>query len=105
PSADDIFGTGTTRVSDYDYELYNFFYRKKTDNYSFGIEVANQSGDTGLNSAGGDRIEFSGMGIAVEYGYHPKEKRWATGFKAGYATGDDKTTTDEYEGFVFDHNY
>jgi hypothetical protein len=96
---------GCARSSDYDYELYNFYFAKKTDNYSFGIEVANQSGDAGIVDSVGNGVQLSGMGIALDFGYHPKEKRWGTGIKAGFATGDDKTTTDEYEGFVFDRNY
>lgn len=88
----------------YDYETYNFFYSKKSDNYSVGIEVANQSGSTGVLDSGSE-VSYSGMGVAFEYEYHPKEKKWAAGLKAGMATGDDKSTTDEYEGFVFDRNY
>lgn len=104
PANTDVFPGATGINGDYDYKLMSFYFGKKSDNYSFGIEVANQTGSSGVTD-GTNGIDFSGMGLATEFEYHPKDKRYALGLKAGMATGDDKTTTDEYEGFIFDKNY
>ncbi len=104
PGDEEVFGTGATLAGDYNYKLMNFYFGKKYESFGFGIEVANQSGKTGV-SVGGESVKYSGIGLATEFEYHPKESNWAWGLKAGMASGDDKTTPDEYEGFVFDKNY
>lgn len=105
-SADEeVFGAGATLTGSYDYKLMSFFFGKKYESFGFGIEVANQSGKTGVTSGAGDGVDYSGIGLATEFEYHPKDSNWAWGLKAGMASGDDKTTEDEYEGFVFDKNY
>lgn len=99
-TGDDIFGQNPT--GDYAYKLTSIYFARTIENIRVGFEVGNQSGDTHVD---GRTVKFSGMGIAAEFEHRPQDKKWHWGFKAGWATGDDKTTPNEYEGFVFDRNY
>jgi len=84
---------------------FNVFYKKETANWTTGFELAQQSGETGVQDASGKQIALSGFGLAFEADWHPKEKSTSLGLRAGYATGDNPATTDEFEGFIFDRNY
>ncbi|OFZ18433.1 MAG: hypothetical protein A2Z20_04435 [Bdellovibrionales bacterium RBG_16_40_8] len=91
---------GLTANGQYNSKNFNIFYKKETDNYFVGFELAQQGGSTGVNN-----ISLSGFGAALEYEFHPKEHKNIYGVKAGMATGDNPKTTKEYEGFIFDRNY
>ncbi|MCB0349963.1 MAG: hypothetical protein KDD38_02195 [Bdellovibrionales bacterium] len=89
---------------EYNSKNFNVFFKKETDNYNVGFEVAQQGGDTGV-LAGVKSMSLGGFAAALEYEWHPKENKKTFGIKAGMATGDDPTTDDSFEGFIFDRNY
>jgi hypothetical protein len=93
---------GTNPTGDYSYKMTSIYYGREFENSRVGFEVGNQSGGTNVDNR---NVKFSGMGIAAEFDYKPSDKKWSWGAKAGWATGDDNSTADEYEGFVFDRNY
>lgn len=96
---------GTTVSNEYNAKNFNVFYKKEDASYDVAFEVAQQGGKSGFKSSDNKEIEFGGFGAAIEYSYHRPESRNTYGFKAGYATGDDPKTPNEYEGFIFDRNY
>jgi len=96
---------GSANNGSYETKNFNVFYKKETDNWTVGFEVAQQSGDTGVNNASGKEISYGGFGATLELDWHAKEKSTAWGLRAGFATGDDPSTDDEFEGFIFDRNY
>lgn len=83
----------------------NIFALKDTDTYRLGIEASFQSGGVGLQTATGQKIEWDGIGIAVEAELRPENSLWVWGAKAGYVSGDNPDTQGKYEGYVFDRNY
>lgn len=104
-----VFGDGTSASplgsAGFKGEYWNlFFSRYVGESVKVGVELAAQSGKTGVN-AGGAVVELDGFGAAFELDWMPKESNWAASFKAGTASGDDPTTANSYEGFAFDRNY
>lgn len=95
---------GGAVVGEYNAKNFNVFYKKETNSYDVGFEIAQQGGDTGV-VAGGESMSLGGFAAALEYEWHPKESNKAFGIKAGMATGDDPNTDDSFEGFIFDRNY
>jgi hypothetical protein len=96
---------GTLVSNQYNAKNFNVFFKKETENYDVGFELAQQGGKTGIRSSDNKEIEFGGFGLAFEYEYHNPESRNKYGVKAGFATGDDPSTVNEFEGFIFDRNY
>lgn len=82
----------------------NLFVARQFDTIGFGMEAGFQSGSTGLNQ-GGTIMSLSGFGIGTELKWAAPESKWSALVKAGVATGDDPTTTDKFEGYIFDRNY
>jgi hypothetical protein len=78
----------------------NVFYRKAWDEDRFAFEVSTVTGDYGVGG-----IEANGFGAAVEYDHTPSASKWAWGIRAGWASGDDPSSGNEYEGFHFNQNY
>lgn len=96
---------GGLPIGAYETKTFNVFYKKETTNWTSGFEVAQQSGDTGVPNGALEEIKYGGFGGALEFDWHPEGKSTSLGLRLGYATGDDLTTDDEYEGFIFDRNY
>lgn len=78
---------------------------RNSENLRLGLEAAFQSGETGVQTAGGDNVAFGGFGVAGEFEYRPQDSKWRWGLKAGSASGDDPGTDAKFEGFIFDRNY
>lgn len=91
-------------MADYSAQRTNFILGKKWDGFSFKLEGAFITADTGVRSSNDSWVAQSGYGLAAElYFPRPEEKiEWTV--KLGMATGDDPSTAD-YEGFQFDRNY
>ena len=89
----------------YNRQLLNLFVLKDTERYRIGFEGAFLSGKTGVTSAGGSGVSYSGYGLAMEGEWRPEDSRMKLGARAGYATGDSPSTTDRFEGFIFNRNY
>lgn len=70
-----------------------------------GVEAAFQDGNIGVRTADGREVTQNGFGLAGEFEWRPQISKWKWGTRAGYATGDDPTTNDKYEGFIFSRNY
>lgn len=83
----------------------NLFVLKDTDRYRAGLEASFQSGKTGVRTQALDKVSLDGFGIATEFEYRPDQSRWKYGIKAGIATGDDPSTDNKYEGYLFNRNY
>lgn len=98
-------GAGASVSGDLNAKSINVFYTKETTNYDVGFEIAQQSGDSGVQTATGAGVKFGGFGFALDYNYHRPESKYHYGLKMGYATGDNPTTEGEFEGFIFDRNY
>jgi hypothetical protein len=91
--------------SDFSQQTLNVFVIKDTEHFRFGIEGAFQSGKSGVYDNAGNNISFNGFGIATETEWRPDGSKWKFGAKIGYASGDDPTTTNRFEGYVFNRNY
>lgn len=99
-------GTATnTKIDHWNGQRMNLFYERKFSEARIGFEAATNSGDTGIQTTGGEMITLSGFGIALEADYKPSNSRWAYSLKTGFASGDDPKTPSKYEGFIFDRNY
>ena len=95
---------GGTISGGYNIKNLNIYYEKSWDESRVGFEVLNQSGDYGVD-VGSGTVEASAFAFAFEYDSTPREKRLHWGIRAGIASGDDPSTADEYEGFMFNRNY
>jgi hypothetical protein len=98
-------GPGATTGSDFSQQTLNVYVLKDTEHFRFGVEGAFQSGKSGVFDAGGNNVSFNGFGIATETEWRPEASKWKFGAKIGYASGDDPTTTNKFEGYVFNRNY
>jgi hypothetical protein len=100
-----IGGANSTNTSGVGIQTINVFVQRNTPTFRFGIEGSFQGGQTGVRTAGGDRVTINGLGIATEFEWKPLESNWNFGLKAGMATGDDPTSDDKFEGYTFNQNY
>lgn len=84
----------------------SIFYEKKWDDSRIGFELLNQTGNYGVNvQASGAAVEANAFAFALEYDKAPRDKKLHWGIRAGWASGDDPSTADEYEGVQFNQNY
>ncbi|MCB0407199.1 MAG: hypothetical protein KDD34_03280 [Bdellovibrionales bacterium] len=104
PSGSNYWGAGAT-VASIDSENINLYVKKDTDRWMLGLEAGFQKGDIGVIDGNGSKVTQSGFGLAFEAAYRPEEGKSDFGLKAGIASGDDRSTTNEYEGYLFDRNY
>ena len=82
----------------------NIFFTKKWSKDRVGFEIVNQTGDFGVNNSMNEGISQAAFAAAFEYERNSKSHiNW--GVNAGWASGDDPSTDNEYEGYVFDRNY
>jgi hypothetical protein len=82
----------------------SIYYEKEWTSGRVGFEVLNQTGEYGVQNLGAN-VEANAIALALEYDHAPQEKRLHWGIRAGWASGDDPTTGDEYEGVQFHQNY
>lgn len=83
----------------------NLFVNKQKSDFDFGMEVGFVNGHTGVSNPSNRDMTIESYGVAAEANYRPEKSKWQSGVKFGIASGDDPTTTDRYEGFLFDPNY
>lgn len=96
---------GTATISgNLDFKTMNIFYTKTWEHDRVGFEIVNQTGDYGVANGSGNGISQNAYALAFEY-EHDSESKTNWGIKAGWASGDDESTIDEYEGYAFDRNY
>lgn len=102
----DIFNTTATKdgTSNFDVKTYNLYVKKKSGPFSVGIEASMQSGNTGL-IVGAEKIQIDASAIVAEIGYKPENSKWDYDIKLGSVSGDDRGSTDTYEGYLVDRNY
>lgn len=102
--SDTPYNAQATPQGSLDIKTMNIFYSKSWGNDRIGFEIVNQTGDYGVVNGSGQGISQSAFAGAFEY-QRVSEARFNWGVKAGWASGDDPSTTNEYEGFHFDRNY
>ena len=88
-----------------DLQTTNLYAVRDKERMRFGLEASIQGGKTGVQPAAGGNTSVSGFAVATEFEYRPENSKSRYGFKAGIASGDDPTTDDKYEGYLFDKNY
>lgn len=88
----------------YKHQNWNLFAAKNYDKFGFAIEIAFNSGSTGVLNTSGEKIDVDAYAIATELHYDT-EAKWYFDLKAGMITGDDPSTDSVYEGFIADRNY
>jgi hypothetical protein len=101
-----IYGDGdpTKTWEGYKHQNWNLYAAKDYEKFGFAIEIAFNSGDTGVLNTVGEKIDVDAYAIATELHYDTQAK-WYFDLKAGMITGDDSSTDSVYEGFVADRNY
>ncbi len=99
------FPSTLTRGDDLKIRSLNFYLKKQLENFYYGFEFSYVSGDTGLVTDTGENVELEAFGAAAELEYKMPKNSLTFGLKAGYASGDDKTTEDKVESFIFNRNY
>lgn len=100
-----ISGNTYSVVDGIDYNLLNIYVEKKWSQHRLGVEVGMYDGNLGLSDASLNTLSVSGTGLALEYDWQPKARKYSAGFRAGRAQGDNTTSSDRFEGFSFDRNY
>jgi hypothetical protein len=99
-------GTSATIEKAYDVRDVNFFIGSKPGSaFSYGVELGFQTGNMGLFTTGGDEVKAEGTGIASEFSYQKAPGQTKYSLLFGYASGDDPSTDEKYEGYYFDRNY
>jgi len=98
-------GQGATQTSGMNIKTVSLYALRDSEHLRLGMEASFQSGDSGVVDTAGDKVGFSGFGIATELEYRPEGSKWKWGLKSGYASGDDPGTNATYEGFQFNRNY
>ncbi len=98
------YGTGATTSGTLDIKTMNIFFTKTWEEDRVGFEIVNQTGDYGIANAASEKITQNAFAVAFEYA-HDSQSKTDWGIKMGWASGDDYSTADEYEGFSFDQNY
>ena len=96
---------GTTQSGGFKTQLFSLFLKRKISQFTIGVEGDFVTGDAGVTNALGQSVSMNSFAVATEFDYRPLDSRWHTGLKMGFASGDDPSTTNVYEGFVFNRNY
>ena len=86
-------------------KVVNVYALRDSEHLRLGFEASFMSGEAGVLSNNGDKVEWGGFGIAGELEYRPPESKWKWGLKAGTATGDDPSAPAKFGGYVFNRNY
>ncbi|HRO67155.1 MAG TPA: alginate export family protein [Pseudobdellovibrionaceae bacterium] len=81
-----------------------FTFGRTWESFKFKMEAQFLKGSYGIRTAGGENIENSSYGVALEMDFPRPQAKWEGGLKMGVASGDDPGTTAQ-EGFFFHRNY
>ncbi len=98
-------GTGAQRGGGMNMTMYNLYALKDNSKFRFGAEVSFMDGESGVLTATSEKVKFNGFAAATEFEYRPEAGKWKYGLKGGYATGDDPSTDNTFEGYAMDRNY
>ncbi len=98
-------GVGALNDAELDTKTVNVYVLKDTERFRAGLEASFLSGETGVRTAGGEKVTYDAFAVAAEFEFRPEASKWKYGLKAGTASGDDPTTDAKFEGFIFDRNY
>lgn len=83
----------------------NVFLERRWSAFEFKIEASFLTGQTGLQAATGEDINFNSYAVASELLFPAKENSsWEFGAKLGLVSGDNPDTVN-YEGYQLDRNY
>lgn len=104
PTVNDYWGAGATTGS-IDSENINIYAKKDTESWMLGVEAGFQKDEIGIIDSNGSKVNQSGFGLAIEAAYRPEQGSSEFGLVAGIASGDDRSTTNDFEGYLFDRNY
>ncbi|AZZ37825.1 hypothetical protein CIK05_13780 [Bdellovibrio sp. qaytius] len=83
----------------------NIFLERKWQPFEFKIEASFLTGNTGVQNASGQEIKVDSYAVVMEGLFPAGESSWEYSGKAGVVSGDNKDTTDTYEGYILDRNY
>ncbi len=103
--ANEMGGIGADNMTGVNSRTVSIYALKDTQFFRAGLEATFESGENGVKTVGGEKVTWSGFGIAGELEYRPEASRWKWGLKSGVATGDDPSTDAKFEGFTFNRNY
>lgn len=98
-------GPGATNTSKIDSKTVNVYVLRDSEKIRLGVEASFVSGQSGVETTGGEKVNWGGFGVAFELMWRPQGSNWNWGLKAGQASGDDPGSKDKFEGFIFDRNY
>ena len=84
---------------------YNLYVSQWVDLVQVAFELGFHSGPIGLTTDQGQGIEHEAMGGVLELSYHPPKSPWGFNLNLGFASGDDPSTPETFEGYIFDQNY
>lgn len=93
--------------SHHNLQQFNLYFAKELGEFRVAVEMAQQMGSTEarLNTSSGQK-SLSSQGLILEMDWSPKKlPQLDIGIDIGYASGDDLSTPNDYEGFIFDRNY
>lgn len=95
-----------TLTGSWNTQLINIYLSRVLGNFKFGFEAGFMSGKTGykVNNADGSDINIESYGLAGE-AFYDLSSNFKLDAKIGLATGDDPTTPDKDESYVFHRNY
>ena len=104
--ADAVFGdTGSVVADQFRAESINVYVKKELEDLTFGAEIGQRNGTSGILNSSSDKVSISGLGVAAEAEWRPSQSPWVFGARFGWASGDNPSTTDSMEGYFFDRNY
>lgn len=95
---------GTTQQDNYEVDFYNFYVSQWVDQVKVAFEVGFADGATGIFNAGTE-VTQKGFGGVLKMDWMPKSSSWGASLDFGYASGDDPSTPNAFEGYIFDQNY
>ena len=98
-------GSGAQASDSFEVERFNFYAQRRFDVHNLAVEIGMEKGRSGVRTGLGQAVEFTGFGLAAEYEFKPQGSAWAWGLKAGMASGDNPTTDEKFEGYLFHRNY
>jgi hypothetical protein len=103
-----IGGAGATAVGGQKLTQWSLFGTQKFADFKLGLEANIVSGQAGVQTSaanGSASVNLNAFSIAAELNWQPKNSKLDGVLKAGIASGDDPSTADKYEGFIFSRNY
>lgn len=91
--------------SEINFSRSNFYFERTWATAELKFEAGFQSGETGFLNSLGETIKLGGYGMATEIYFPNKGSKHDFNLRFGMASGDDATTANVFEGYLFDRNY